>query len=279
MDLDWGLSLLMLNLGPKNLVRVLQLLLLEYSILVTGKEIDEVTCSVQALAELLKPYKWCGAFLPSMSISMIDFVSAPVPYIAGLPAKEPRIIAKHDAVIESTQTGLSLVNITNGKFMLTSERVAQDLLSPPRCQLLETLESLAERIQAYKHEVNRDNFRNFIDVGLSPHLALSLKSTRDSIEKYMVSLSLELNTTPTGWKALGGVEDSGEFYFYPNKYIEPLRKETRFAQAMAHTQMFVTHVDHRKKEYDLMNDEVFKSNLAKVLAKWIWRKWCAYRTK
>eukprot|EP00814_Leptocylindrus_danicus_P006362 CAMPEP_0116017252 /NCGR_PEP_ID=MMETSP0321-20121206/7939_1 /TAXON_ID=163516 /ORGANISM="Leptocylindrus danicus var. danicus, Strain B650" /LENGTH=879 /DNA_ID=CAMNT_0003487413 /DNA_START=21 /DNA_END=2657 /DNA_ORIENTATION=+ len=268
-DLDWGLALLMVNIGPKNLIRILQLLLLEYPILVTGKDMDEVSCTVEALAELLKPYKWSSPLLPSMSLSMIDFVSSPVPFIAGIPAKEPRIIAKHEAVIEATQTGLSLVNITNGKFFLTFNRDAQDMLLIMPRVLLETLELLAKRIKSYEWEANRENFRYFIENGLSPRLALSLRSTRDAIERYMVSLSPELNTTRDGWKELGENEN-GEFYFYPNKYIDPLKNEARFCQAMAHTQMFVSHVYKRKQAYDLMNNDVFKSNLARLLAKWIW---------
>ena len=73
------------------LIQTLQLLLLEYSVLVIGKDGDEVTCATEALSYLLKPYKWSGAFLPSMPYSMIEFVQSPVPFIAGITVSDLQI--------------------------------------------------------------------------------------------------------------------------------------------------------------------------------------------
>ena len=80
---QWGLSTLFLRIKDSGLIILLKLLLLERSVLVVGETSEEVTACTTALLELLDPYKWASAFMPLLPRDMLDFVSSPVPFIAG----------------------------------------------------------------------------------------------------------------------------------------------------------------------------------------------------
>ena len=243
--------------------------------LVIGNDTDEVTCAVEALVYLLRPYKWAGAFLPSMPYSMIEFVQSPVPFIAGITVAELQTVVKSDVVQSAYMEGMTLLNITGGKAALTSKREAVEMLIPqPR--LLETLSCLAERLS--RNWQSRNNtFSSFVNEGMSLHARVTLRSIRRTIEQFMTNLSATMNSTRDMYKTYG-VENEGNFYFYPYKYIEPLKNETRFLQVLAHTQMFVSYVD-AKREHHLHINELLEGKLSKILARWIWKKWCEYKKR
>merc|ERR1712157_359013 len=80
---EWGVAQLILRIKMPNLLVLLQLLLLERSVLGTGERYEEVISCAFALLELLKPYTWQGVFIPQLSEDMMDFICSPVPFIAG----------------------------------------------------------------------------------------------------------------------------------------------------------------------------------------------------
>ena len=273
LDEEFGLAVLVTRLGSDVLVKLLQVLLAEYSVLVVGKDSEEVTCVLEALKLLLKPYKWAGAFLPSMPYGMIEFVASPVPFMAGITVKELQRISQNNAVQSAYAEGLSIVNITHGKAAISLTKCLQEVLLP-RPSLSKSLDCLSKRLEI---SWQNKSFATFISSGIEPETRVTLRSIRTIVEKFMIRLSANLNLMRESYKAYG-IEDESDFYFSPQKYIESLNNETRFLQAMAHTQMFISYVDMKREEF-IFIENAQRSKMAKILARWIWNKWCEYKRK
>jgi hypothetical protein len=128
---QWGLSTLFLRIKDSGLIILLKLLLLERSVLVVGETSEEVTACTTALLELLDPYKWASAFMPLLPRDMLDFVSSPVPFIAGMIVEGKQhlhsIIHDH-GVKDAMLHGLSIVNLVSGKLIVTREQGTSDML-------------------------------------------------------------------------------------------------------------------------------------------------------
>merc|ERR1711862_910384 len=112
------------------LINILMLLLLEKSVLIIGDNYEEVSSTVFALIDLLHPYKWLSIFIPILSnISMMDFISSPVPFIAGMIIDNTTKNWKMEDVIDNDRRikkqieygGLTVVNINNGHVIWTQD--------------------------------------------------------------------------------------------------------------------------------------------------------------
>ncbi|KAL7554470.1 hypothetical protein ACHAWF_017925 [Thalassiosira exigua] len=128
---QWGLCTLFLRIKDSGLIILLKLLLLERSVLVVGETAEEVTACSTALLELMDPYKWASAFMPLLPRDMLDFVSSPVPFIAGMIVEGKQhlhsIIHDH-GVKDAMLHGLSIVNLVSGKLIVTREQGTSDML-------------------------------------------------------------------------------------------------------------------------------------------------------
>lgn len=128
---EWGLATLFLRIKDSGVMILLKLLLLERSVLVVGSNTEEVTSCATALLEMLNPYKWASAFMPLLPREMLDFVSSPVPFIAGTIVENSKRLQEitHDSgVREAMLNGLSIVNLITGKLIVTRERGTSDML-------------------------------------------------------------------------------------------------------------------------------------------------------
>lgn len=128
---EWGLATLFLRIKDSGVMILLKLLLLERSVLVVGSNTEEVTSCATALLNMLSPYKWASAFMPLLPGEMLDFVSSPVPFIAGTIVENSKRLQEliHDSgVREAMLNGLSIVNLVTGKLIVTRERGTSDML-------------------------------------------------------------------------------------------------------------------------------------------------------
>jgi hypothetical protein len=128
---QWGLAKLFLRIKDSGLIILLKLLLLERSVLVVGTNTEEVTSCATALLEMLDPYKWASAFMPLLPVEMLDFVSSPVPFIAGMLVENKQHLNSivHDhGVKDAMLHGLSIVNLVTGKLIVTREQGTSDML-------------------------------------------------------------------------------------------------------------------------------------------------------
>ena len=126
---QWGVAAILHRLEPNALLCVLNLLLIERSILVIGSSSDIVTSCTCALLALVHPFKWASTFMPLLQTQMLDFVNSPVPFIIGMVAKND--ILEDLRVKEAMKEGLSVVNLTTGSVQMTTEAGIKSLVQ--RC--------------------------------------------------------------------------------------------------------------------------------------------------
>ena len=136
---EWGVAQLILRLKLPTLINVLILLLLERSVLIIGDKIEEVSACTFALKSLLCPYKWSSIFLPSLSEDMMDFITSPVPFIAGMIGKNIDClnnIETDSRVKQERMMGLTVINITSGKILWTEEpKVRKNMFTSFKCMM------------------------------------------------------------------------------------------------------------------------------------------------
>ena len=86
---------------------------------------EEVTSATFAFLSLLKPYEWQSSFLPTLTEDMMDFISSPVPFIAGMIARNGKHLKeiKMDArVKEARVIGLSIIDLSSNYVHWTTEK-------------------------------------------------------------------------------------------------------------------------------------------------------------
>lgn len=125
---DWGLASLLRNLCPMDFQKIINIILLERSIVVVGKSSIDVSAAIFALMELLKPFQWAGAVIPILPNSMFEILDAPVPFLVGVAGDSAISILNDERISEAMQHGLSLVNLDEGYVVATPEDGISDIL-------------------------------------------------------------------------------------------------------------------------------------------------------
>jgi len=271
----WGLSTLFIRIKDSGLIILLKLLLLERSVLVVGETPEEVTACTTALLELLEPYKWASAFMPLLPRDMIDFVSSPVPFIAGMivESKDQLHSIVHDhGVKDSMLNGLSIVNLVSGKLIVTREKGTSDMLRRS-FQPIPELAYYQKRIEEYYNypKSNLRSFHTFVRYGASRSEILTLRKIKEVIRKILSQFTAGLTDRPDSWQAFGEFNE-GAFDFSPDKYIQPLKDrmifQIQFQEMMAHTQLFVGYVEELQQSHEKRKD-LLLGPAAKFIARWI----------
>lgn len=168
---DWGVAQLFLSLTPDHICSILKLMLIERSILVVGQSSELITSSILALMQLLRPFNWASNCLPLLPLAMLDFVSSPVPFVAGMiicnGIKFSEIIDR-DEVTDAVKEGLSVVDFTQGKLLVTKEKGIKKIVeqSPAPVQ---QLSAFKERLEMLRDEGGSSlaSFGAFLKTGLT----------------------------------------------------------------------------------------------------------------
>jgi len=281
---QWGLATLFLRIKDSGLVILLKLLLLERSVLVVGEKSEEVTACATALLELLDPYKWASAFMPLLPREMLDFVSSPVPFIAGMlvEGKQDLHSIIHDhGVKDAMLHGLSIVNLVSGKLIVTREQGTSDMLR----RSFQTLPELAlyqKRLESYFRDPssNLRSFRLFFRHGASLRESLTLRKVKALIKKHLSQFTMGLNDKPDAWQQYGAFnEHTGAFDFSPDKFIQPLKDrmifQIQFQEMMTHTQLFVGYVEELQKAHEKRSN-LLSGHAAQFIARWVELHWTNY---
>ena len=120
---EWGVAMLFLKFHARALHLILNLLLLENSVLVVGTSHEEVSCCTLALLDLLQPFEWSSVFINSIPIDYLEFITSPVPFIAGLVPDKNRLtsILDGDLVQDAIKNGLTVLNLNSGKVFVGND--------------------------------------------------------------------------------------------------------------------------------------------------------------
>mmetsp|Transcript_31581 Transcript_31581/g.64889 ORF Transcript_31581/g.64889 Transcript_31581/m.64889 type:complete len:1488 (-) Transcript_31581:142-4605(-) len=278
---QWGLATLFLRIKDSGLIILLKLLLLERSVLVVGETSEEVTACATALLELLDPYKWASAFMPLLPAEMLDFVSSPVPFIAGMIVEDKHHLHSiiHDpGVKEAMMCGLSIVNLVSGKLIVTREQGTSDMLRRS-FQTIPELSLYQRRLDEYyrSESSNLRSFQKFFRLGITPKESLTLRKIKVVIRKHLSQFTMGLHDKSDAWQQYGEFnEATGTFDFCPDKFIQPLKDrmifQIQFQEMMAHTQLFVGYVEELQKAHESRGD-LLSGPAAKFIAQWLVLHW------
>jgi hypothetical protein len=167
---DWGVAQLFLFLKPECICAILKLLLVERSLLVIGQSSEVVTSSTLALMELIRPFTWASNFLPLLPMDLLDFVSSPVPFVAGMVCNDIKIaqIIERDEVKDAMREGLSVVNLNQGNLFVATEKGIRDIVeqSPAPIQQLSSFKYRLELLRD-RDDCSLASFGLFLKNGLS----------------------------------------------------------------------------------------------------------------
>lgn len=274
---EWGFAQLLLRLSAPDLILLLKLILMERSLVIVGLHSDEVTACGFALLELLDPFKWASAFMPVLPMDLMDFVSSPVPFIAGIVVndiEQLRIVEEDERIMDAMLEGLSVLNLTSATLITTVEDGIEEMLqrgATPTTQLTfyqSRFEQLAAKESSALHSL-----KDFFNKGPTAAESLTLQSMRLSIKSHLQSFAGPLSYEPETWTLYGDYSSStGTFEFSPDKVLQPLKDQMifqlQFQEMMFHTQLFVGYVE-KMKDYCENQDELLGGKSAKLIASWL----------
>uniref|UniRef100_A0A7S4J9G5 cGMP-dependent protein kinase n=1 Tax=Odontella aurita TaxID=265563 RepID=A0A7S4J9G5_9STRA len=284
---QWGFAKLVLLIKTHELMLLLKLLLLERSLLIIGHSQEEVSTCCCALLDLLEPYKWASAFIPLLPIDMLDFVCSPVPFIAGIVVDNKCLLSdieKDHRVQSSMLDGLSVLNLTTGKLLVTNEEGTAEILARafnPISQLT-LYESRLQRLYQDKKSALR-SFKAFFQRGPSRYESLTLQSMKSVIKKHLQTLTASLTAQPDAWKQCGDFnEEKNTFDFDPSKFVQPLKDQLMFQiqyqEMMAHTQLFVGFVEELQN-FGERRTELLVGEEALFIANWLSFRWRKFKQR
>jgi len=281
---QWGFSILLMDIGPDSLVLMLKLLLMERSILVLGENLEEVTACACSLLELLEPFEWSSVFLPVLPYKMLDFVTSPVPFVAGMAVNDyARVCAveKDPRTLDAMDHGMSLLNLSTKTLHITSEAGISKMLSLDP-YLREQLRCIHQRLQyliAQNPSSSLRSFQRFIRNGLSPKESVTLDSACMALERHFSRYCGDLADDCTAWKQYGTIHvETGKFAFQPDWFMNRLRADQVFHETMVNTQLFMGYVDERRRD-QLEVEGMRRGKVGRFIADWIYERWLIWKER
>ena len=70
---------------PNEMMTIFASLLHERRIVVTSSRLSRLTACVQAVNTLMYPMSWQHIFIPVLHKKLVDYLSAPMPFLIGVP--------------------------------------------------------------------------------------------------------------------------------------------------------------------------------------------------
>merc|ERR1719245_1736696 len=157
---------------------LIEILLLERSVLILGECSTEICTYCFSLFGLLKPYTWQSAFMPSLHEDMMDFISAPIPQISGMVARDKKHLQEietDERVLQEIDSGLTVINLSSKKIHWTGEDVVKRKIFS-HCKSVRNSWFVQDELNHYQKrlvelEMNKDSslhsFKKFFQFGLS----------------------------------------------------------------------------------------------------------------
>ncbi|KAL7435653.1 hypothetical protein ACHAXM_004867 [Skeletonema potamos] len=271
---DWGVAQLFLFLNPEHICSILKLLLVERSVLVVGESSELVTSCICALIQLMKPFQWASNWLPLLPVNMIDFVSSPVPFVAGMVCNNTKYeqIIQGDEVKDAMKEGLSVVNLNQGKLLVTREKGIKTIIEQSPAPI-QQLSSFKDRLRVLKDEVDSSlvSFNLFLMNGMKREELVTLNAIRNRINAYVKGIAGTITSSNDGWRQYGEYKD-GQFDFYPSLFINPMREQLQLQEMLCHSQLFIEYVNNEERKSKEIA-KLSRSDDGKFIAEFVYFHW------
>lgn len=72
------------RLGPRNFLRLWSAILCERRVLLVAEDVRTLSACVHAASAILYPFAWQHVYIPLLPTPMLEYVSAPMPFIIGV---------------------------------------------------------------------------------------------------------------------------------------------------------------------------------------------------
>jgi hypothetical protein len=116
--LEYGVACLLRRLGGEEVVKILNVLMLERSILILGADQETVSICSSCIVDLLNPFKWQGTFIPVVPNTMVEFLSSPVPFVIGM-------VGGEGLKEKAKEEGVCVVDLERGEVWVEEVRVVR----------------------------------------------------------------------------------------------------------------------------------------------------------
>ena len=116
--LEYGVACLLRRLGGEEVVKILNVLMLERSILILGADQETVSICSSCIVDLLNPFKWQGTFIPVVPNTMVEFLSSPVPFVIGM-------VRGEGLKEKAKEEGVCVVDLERGEVWVEEVRVVR----------------------------------------------------------------------------------------------------------------------------------------------------------
>jgi hypothetical protein len=265
------------------LVKLHHLLLMEQSVLVCGLDPGLVSVVVTAVARLVEPFTWEGIMIPLLpnSNDNREIFHAPVPFVVGVAASDESLLPKIDCDIPPSVSVLCLrwdkEGLKTGSGLNAQlEQVGASPLTSPYIEysLLSDLVDLERELMALERDRSEQE-RKTVSMSLhrfmgpivgqrSMAIAAVARRMKHRIFEYNRLLMGDINSKDA-WQKYGiHNQQTGNFEFYPEMFMEPKRGFLDFQENVVHTQLFVSYVDSLRTKYLCAQDaRIF-------IATWLW---------
>lgn len=271
---DWTVAVLFSRVSSDVIVKCINLLLLEQSLVIIGEDLGLVSAIGTALISLLKPFKWDGVFIPVLPSGLSDILQSPVPFVLGCqPPFDPSTATPHAAALHI------------GKYKEHLRLPGMETKLPLCYQLLQELHDAAKvfscrrsrwanlHLSTYMSGLTSDEtqalgalekifqvsiylLRYFVREDFCPadlHAFLSHPYPFPfpllffyTIQRYVENLCGDLKYN-NAWRKYGAFNSTThDFEFFPCWFLAPLQMMLDFQSAMVHTQMFHSYIEKRR---------------------------------
>ncbi|TYZ65246.1 hypothetical protein PybrP1_012342 [[Pythium] brassicae (nom. inval.)] len=144
-------TLLFQSLSPENVVRVYALLLTEKKLVVCSENLSVLTPVMETLRALLHPFECQVVYIPVLPLSLLDFVSAPVPFFMGV-CSDPR-------VERLPADGIAVVDLDKNEVLLPPSELMPSLPDVKAKKLLQALRKAAAWAAGHKTKEHYGQFK------------------------------------------------------------------------------------------------------------------------
>lgn len=208
---DWTVAVLFSHVSANVIIKCVNLLLLEQSLVIIGEDQGLVSAIGTAFISLLLPFRWDGVFIPLLPTSLSDIVQSPVPFVLGVqPPFNPTHTTPHAAAL----------HIGRCKEHLRLPDLAVKL---PLCyQLLQALQEASKLFSCRRSRWANLHLATYMG-GLTGDETQALARLRGIFREYVQGLCGDL-AYPEAWRKYGTFDSEREaFEFFPGWFLDPLR--------------------------------------------------------
>lgn len=237
-------------LNPSTILRLLNVLILEKSVIVYGQNISMVTAITTAIVGFLKPFQWQGVFIPLVPSNAMEILGAPVPFVVGTCCEFYRSEISPNAAVLNLDRAFNLS--TDNLLELPDITVMMPLDQELRTSISTATKMLSERLP--DQNVEQLQLSSFLSDLTESEMA-AVHDVMGAVEQHNTLFCGDL-VLADSWRRYGTYNPaSGDFEFYPQWFLDHQRSVLEFQDVVCHTQLFVSYVDKLRVEYVQKNSQ------------------------